>query len=338
MPDIDIEALRQAQVWLHQDKAVALAWVTKSWGSAPRPPGACLAVAEDGSFAGSVSGGCVEGDVIAEALEVMAAGTFKSLRYGVTHNRAWEAGLACGGTIELCVHPCPERAVVDDMIARYDARQPFVAALDLNRGHFHLWTSAAAPSPLLADALATALQTETTARISEQPEAYVLIPFAPRLRLVIVGAVHIAQALCPMATLAGYAVTIIDPRPAFASRQRFPDTTLVHAWPDEALRTLKPDDRTAIVALTHDPKLDEAALEAALASKAFYIGALGSRKTQAARRRRLRAGGHDAAALDRIHGPVGLAIGARGPAEIAVAILAEMTAALRGVTAGGDRS
>jgi xanthine dehydrogenase accessory factor len=159
----------------------------------------------------------------------------------------------------------------------------------------------------------------------------------PPPRLLIVGAVHIAQVLAPMAALAGYGVAVIDPRRAFASDRRFPDLALSTAWPDEALAELKPDRRTAVVTLTHDPKLDDPALESALRSEAFYLGALGSRKTHAARLARLRARGFDDAALARIHGPVGLAIGAESPAEIALSIMAEITAVRRQAT-GADRS
>lgn len=152
----------------------------------------------------------------------------------------------------------------------------------------------------------------------------------PPLRLVIVGAVHIAQALAPMAVLAGYAVIVVDPRRAFATAERFPGVVLNGEWPDDALAALRPDRRTAIVALTHDPKLDDPAMVAALGSPAFYVGALGSRKTHGQRRERLLAAGADAAGIERIRGPVGLDIGAVTPAEIAIAILAEMTMALRG--------
>ncbi len=153
--------------------------------------------------------------------------------------------------------------------------------------------------------------------------------WSPPLRLILVGAVHIAQPLVPIATATGYAVTIVDPRGAFATRDRFPGIDLTDDWPDEAIERLKPDHRTAIVTLTHDPKLDDPALDAALKSDAFYIGALGSRKTHAARLKRLTALGHDQAALDRIHGPVGLSINAASPAEIAISIVGQITQVLR---------
>ena len=172
---------------------------------------------------------------------------------------------------------------------------------------------------------------EDKARTVETPEGEVFINvFNPPLRLLIAGAVHIAQPLARMAALAGYNVTIIDPRRAFATQERFPGVTLLTEWPDAGVAELKPDARTAIVTLTHDPKLDDAALGAALNSDSFYIGCLGSKKTHAARLERLRLAGFEDAALARIHGPVGLAIGAKSPAEIAISILAQLTSALRG--------
>ncbi len=165
--------------------------------------------------------------------------------------------------------------------------------------------------------------------IEKEENAYFLNPYLPPLRLIVVGAVHIAQPLCRMAMLSGYEVAIIDPRTAFATTARFPDVDMITEWPGEALRALRPDCRTAVVTLTHDPKLDEPALDAALRSNAFYVGALGSRKTHAARLNRLAAEGHEDAALQKISGPVGLDIGAKSPAEIALSILAEMTLFLR---------
>lgn len=181
----------------------------------------------------------------------------------------------------------------------------------------------------LSEAAAAALSTDRSHTIEWEGQEWFLQVFSPPLRLFLIGAVHIAQVLVPMARLAGYAVTVIDPRSAFASPARFPDTELIQQWPDRALVRLNPDMRTAVVTLTHDPKLDEPALRVALASEAFYIGALGSRRTHSRRLERLAAEGADPARLARIHGPVGLDIGARSPGEIAVSILAQMTQVLR---------
>lgn len=179
------------------------------------------------------------------------------------------------------------------------------------------------------DAIREAHRRDRSTTIETEAGPVFLQVFNPPLRLVVVGAVHIAQALVPMASLTGYAVTVIDPRRGFATAERFPNVTLVDAWPDEAMEALAPDERTAVVTLTHDPKLDDPALDVALRSRAFYIGALGSKRTHAARLERLSAMGHGPEALARIHGPVGLDIGAVSPAEIAISILAQMTAVLR---------
>jgi xanthine dehydrogenase accessory factor len=182
----------------------------------------------------------------------------------------------------------------------------------------------------VADAVANALRRDQSLAADTSLGSTFLQVFNPPLRLVVIGAVHIAQALAPMASLAGYQVTVVDPRRAFATDSRFPDVTMTVDWPDEAMQALAPDRRTAVVALTHDPKLDDPGLDVALRSEAFYIAALGSRRTHAGRLERLAGLGHDAATLARIHGPAGLDIGAVSPAEIAVSVLAEMTRVLRG--------
>jgi xanthine dehydrogenase accessory factor len=181
----------------------------------------------------------------------------------------------------------------------------------------------------VAEAVATALRRDRSSAVDTSMGSTFLQVFNPPLRLLVIGAVHIAQALAPMASLAGYHVTVIDPRRAFATDSRFPDVAMTRDWPDEAMAALAPDRRTAVVALTHDPKLDDPGLDAALRSEAFYIAALGSRRTHAGRLERLKELGHDDATLARIHGPAGLDIGAVSPAEIAVSVLAELTRALR---------
>lgn len=224
-----------------------------------------------------------------------------------------------------------KQALLEQVLEDRAAKRPVVVATDLASGVqrlIHPQAPEAAGDPLRAAAQA-ALRADRSGAV-ETPEGRVFLQvFNPPLRLLIVGAVHIAQPLARMAALAGYAVTVIDPRRAFASAERFPGVDLVTDWPDEALDRLAPDGRTAVVTLTHDPKLDDPALASALNSGCFYIGALGSRKTHAARLERLRRQGFGEGALARIHGPVGLDIGARSPAEIAIAILAEITASLR---------
>ncbi len=294
-----------ARDWLSAGRGVALATVIETWGSAPRRVGSQLAVRDDGLFAGSVSGGCVEGDVITEALDLIRGGGARRLDYGVADATAWEVGLACGGRIAVLVQ------------AVADGRFP-PALLD---------RLAAARADGESVTLATDLAAGTT---SEAAAGDFVHTYPPPLRLAIVGAVHIAQALVPMARLIGYAPLVIDPRGLFGREARFAGIERDDGWPDEALARWRPNAASAVVALTHDPKLDDVALAAALRSRAFYIAALGSRKNHAGRRERLAALGFAAADLDRIHGPAGLDLGAATPAEIALSIAAQMTAAWRG--------
>ena len=219
------------------------------------------------------------------------------------------------------------KALIDAKLAGRAA----VLALDLESGNDTLIfpLEARETSELIQEAR-SALQADKAGEVEVDGRKLFLNVFAPPLELVVIGAVHISQALAPMASLLGYKVTVIDPREAFGTEERFPNVRLLNIWPDEALKASPPHARTAIVTLTHDPKLDDAALIPALASPAFYVGCLGSRKTQLARVNRMRRAGLSDEAIARIHGPVGLRIGARSPAEIAIAILAEMTAVLRG--------
>lgn len=224
-----------------------------------------------------------------------------------------------------------KRALLERLLEAKRAKRPVALITDVTDGRQLLLDGAETAGDLSANA---ALLQAARARLAQDrsglldDERHFVQAFLPPLRLAVVGAVHIAQALVPMAALAGYAVTVIDPRRAWATDERFPGVALVAEWPDDALDAFAPDGRTAVVTLTHDPKLDDPALVRALRSPAFYIGALGSTRTHAKRLERLRAEGLDEAALARIHGPAGLAIGARSPAEIAVSVLAEMTAAL----------
>jgi xanthine dehydrogenase accessory factor len=253
-------------------------------------------------------------------------------------------GLACGGEIQIFVECLAQpngrvqqaAAWLDPLRAECALQHPIVVALHLETGRRELLPvpasgpDRAAEPDRIETATRDSLQSDLPRLLETQDGRLFLQPFNPPLRLFLVGAVHIAQFLSRMASESGYAVTLIDPRVAFASDTRFPATRIERSWPDQALRTQGLDARTAIVTLTHDPKLDDAALQVALRSPAFYIGSLGSRKTHAQRLERLREAGFEASALARIHGPVGLDIGARSPAEIAISILAEITARLRG--------
>lgn len=331
--------VHQALAWRDAGRKVALATVARTWGSSPRPAGSKLAVNDAAEFVGSVSGGCIEGAVIQEALEVMATGASRVLEFGVSDETAWEVGLACGGKVEVFVEAvAPEvgrgitRGVLEELIEARHGKRPVVLVTPLDGSAHRLVPVAPGESgdPVLADAVAQVARRDQAEVVDAAGGVFLLEPHPAPLRLLIVGAVHVAQPLAQMAALAGFAVTIVDPRRAFATAARFPGQALVVGWPDVAIAELLPDARTAVVTLTHDPKLDDPALVAALGSEAFYVGCLGSKKTHGARRVRLGEHGVGEAALDRLHGPVGLRIGARTPPEIAVSILAEIVASLRG--------
>lgn len=316
-----------ARAFLDAGKGAALATVIETWGSSPRPVGAQLAISSEGEMVGSVSGGCVEGAVIHAGLDAIKDGQCRVLEFGVSDEDAFAVGLACGGTIRVMVEPVGTgqglpTALLDELIARREARKPAALVTDIESWERQLCNEPEGP---LAEAIAQGFISD---RSRLEGSRFVHI-HNPPLRLIVVGAVHIAQPLLAMARLAGYDVTLIDPRETFAADHRFPGETILQDWPDEAIEALAPDARTAIVTLTHDPKFDDAALKTALGSDAFYIGALGSTRTHAKRLARLEADGVPREMLDRIHAPIGLDIGAKSPAEIAISIMAEMTERLR---------
>lgn len=308
--------------WLRAGRRPWLATVVETWGSAPRPPGSQMVVAADGGMMGSVSGGCVEGAVVAEA---QSGGSARLLTYGVADEEAFAVGLACGGTIGVLLEPVGEgetglpEALLSELVA-FRAK-PQAVALVTDLGTFARRLVAQGHDPAVDRALAAD-------KSAEEAGAFIGV-HNPPLRLFVVGAVQIAQALVPMARALGHAVTLIDPRSAFGSAARFPGEALVEDWPDEALPRLAPDARSAIVTLTHDAKLDDPAIAFALRAPVYYLGCLGSTRTHAKRLDRLRALGFSEAELARIHAPAGLDIGAKSPAEIALSILAEITQVLR---------
>jgi len=313
--------------WLAQGRRVALATVVSTWGSAPRPAGAQLVIDADGVFQGSVSGGCIEGAVVIEAQEAIKTGHCVVLEYGVADNDAFASGLACGGTIRVLVEPVgigqgPMVDLLQRLVAAYEDRRAVALSVDLATWQRRL---------VFADEAAGdgALAARFRSDKSGVEGACFVAVHNPPLRLLIVGAVHIAQALVPMARLAGYDVTLCDPRTAFGNAARFGDIAVLDDWPDAVVAGFRPDARSALVTLAHDPKIDDPALIETLASDAFYIGCLGSRRTHAKRLERLAAAGVSRAQMARLHGPAGLDIGAQSPAEIALSVLAEMTARLR---------
>jgi xanthine dehydrogenase accessory factor len=285
---------------------MALATVVSTWGSAPRPRGSHMLVHADGRFEGSVSGGCVEGDVLALAEQVIATGKSERRRYGVSDASAWEVGLPCGGSIEVMVQPIGDTGFASQLfdavaMGRDDGRSVRIAT-DLDTGKSDL------------------AEAECGERFVNR--------YAPPRRLFIIGAVQIAQSLAGIARTLGIRPVVIDPRGRFLTEERFPDTELDDRWPDEAIAAGKPDAASAVVTLSHDPKIDDPALIAALASPTGYVAALGSRRSHAARLERLAAAGVPAADLARIEGPAGIDIGAIGAAEIALSVAAGMVAAL----------
>ncbi|MGD1927035.1 MAG: XdhC family protein [Paracoccaceae bacterium] len=309
--------------WHRAGKGAALATVVQTWGSAPRPVGSQLVVSGDAEIMGSVSGGCVESAVVAEALDRLADGTCTILEFGVTDDDAFAVGLACGGTIRVLVEPIgsgqglPE-ALLDEIVSARGERRALAVETDTKS-----WTRRT-----LDYAERAAAFDGDRSGFDETGDRFLWVSNPP-LRLVVVGAVHITQPLAEMARLTGYDVTIVDPREAFASESRFPGQRLVHDWPDAALRAHGIDHRTAVVTLTHDPKLDDPAIATALRSNAFYIGCLGSKRTHGKRVSRLSEQGFSEAEIARIDAPVGADIGAKSPAEIAVSVMAELTERLR---------
>lgn len=307
--------------WHRAGRGAALATVVETWGSAPRRVGAQLAVSGEGEIEGSVSGGCVEGAVVAEALEAIEDGAPRLLTFGVSDEDAFSVGLACGGTIRVLVEPVGaviSETLLEELVGHRLDRRPVAYVADLE---------GARPGRLETGVHAERFRMDRSG-VEDDGRTFVAV-HNPPLRLVVVGAVHIAQALVPMARLVGYDPMLIDPREAFGSEARFPGERILNDWPDEAVAAVGLDTRTAVVLLTHDPKLDDPALAQALRSPAFYIGALGSTRTHAKRVARLTEAGFTEAEIARIHAPVGLDIGAAGPAEIAVSVLAEMTRVLR---------
>jgi len=316
--------------WADEGRNVAIATVISTWGSSSRPVGSQLVVDSAGVFEGSVSGGCVEPAVITEAFEVMENAKPKVLSFGVTDQEAWDIGMTCGGRIEVLIESFDSRrSIVERMLAAAKSLSPTCMVTDLGTGDAFIWDpndheSIPSIQAELENAVFDALKQGicTSCKISDR--RYYIHGIYPSPRLIIIGAVDIARVLARIASLSNYDVIIIDPRGAFATKERFPDVEVLVDWPDEALANMTLHSHTAIVALTHDPKIDDVALNQALLSNAFYIGALGSRNTHAGRIDRLKSKGFKEQDLARIRGPVGLDIGAKTHAEIAVAIMGEV--------------
>jgi xanthine dehydrogenase accessory factor len=337
------DILDQVERWRESGERVAVATVIQTWGSAPRPAGSAMALTSGGKIAGSVSGGCVESAVVESGLRTLSTGRPERLRFGVSDETAWSVGLACGGTIEVFVEPL--RAEVFDAVreAIHEGRPAAVATVVggtegmLGRRLVICHDGTVAGSlddgfdAVVAAEAREALATGAPRRLEptpERPTEIFIDVLQPPPRLIVVGGVHIAIPLVAIAKTLGYRTVVVDPREAFGRAERFPDVDrIVSAWPDRGLEEIGIDSATAVAVLTHDPKLDDPALAAALRSPAFYVGALGSRRTQEKRRQRLIEAGLDEQMLGRLYAPIGLPIGGRSPQEIALSIMAQIVAA-----------
>jgi xanthine dehydrogenase accessory factor len=309
MDNVDLQVLRQVAQWCTDGRRVVLGTITRTWGSAPRPPGSVVAIRDDGMVTGSVSGGCIEDDLIDKAREgVLASGVPKVVRYGIDADAAHRFGLPCGGLIELVLEPVLPRTRIGELLERLSKGERVRRVLTIASGDVVLEPAGDTDELQLTDSTLTTHH-------------------GPRWRLVLIGAGQMTQYLAQMARALDYEVIVCDPRDEYATGFAIEGATLSRQMPDDLISELKPDGHTAIIALTHDPKLDDLALMEALRSPAFYVGAIGSRANQAKRKQRLIDHfGMDASEFERLHGPVGLKNGARTPPEIAIGILAELTA------------
>jgi xanthine dehydrogenase accessory factor len=323
--------------WHLEGETIAMATVIRVDGSAPRSEGAKMLVTQSGRVEGSVSGGCVEGDVVEAARSVMKSGTPVTMHYGINKNMMWDIGLSCGGAIDVFIELLPkgsmptfESGVVScTVVSGPDRVGERMYVRPSAGGAAHLDGTLGSAELDAAVRTACGRAGETGASRVHTIGAYEIFvdPQLDRPRLVIVGAVHIAAALCDYATRSGFSVTVIDPRERLNNRERFPAAAhLVVGWPEDELPALGFDDNTYVAVLTHDEKFDDPTLDYVLRRNVRYVGAIGSKKTQALRRKRLADAGISPASIDRLHAPIGLDIGAESPEEIAVAILAEMIA------------
>ncbi|WP_063532999.1 XdhC family protein [Burkholderia sp. MSMB1589WGS] len=315
MESVDLEVLRTSARWLGEGRRALLVTVVRTWGSSPRPEGAMLAVRDDGLVVGSVSGGCIEDDLIAR---VQASGVAswtrpEAVKYGVTAEEAHRFGLPCGGTIELVLEPLAPASGIAALCDAVEHGRLVARTLELATGE-----------ATLASAIATDGLHFDGARL--------VTIHGPRYRMLVIGAGQLSRYLCQIAAGLDYQVTVCDPRDEYTDAWDVPGTRVVRTMPDDTVLDMQLDRRSAVIALTHDPKLDDLALMEALKTPAFYVGALGSRRNSQARRERLREFDLSAAELARLHGPAGIYIGSRTPPEIAVSILAEVTAAKNGVS------
>lgn len=312
MDSLDLQVLQQAREWKRAGYGVWLVTVIETWGSAPRPPGALLALRDDGLVVGSVSGGCVEDDLIDRVRHGERVGVPSLVTYGVTKEEAARFGLPCGGNLRLVQEPLGDPAWIDEVLARTARHELVARRLELATGVVTVEAASRGESFAFDGASLRAL-------------------FGPRWRLLIVGAGQLSRAVAQMALMLDFEVIVCDPREEYHLSWDVPHSTFSQAMPDDLVLELQLDPHCAVVAVTHDPKLDDMVLLEALKSPAFYVGALGSRGNTAKRKQRLRDFDLSDAEIDRLHGPIGLDLGSKTPAEIAVSILAEIVAVRNGV-------
>jgi xanthine dehydrogenase accessory factor len=308
MDNVDLSVLRKISEWQKSGQRVVMGTIIRTWGSAPRPIGSIVAIRGDGQIAGSVSGGCIEDDLIDKVRQgALALQTPQQVRYGISAEEANRFGLPCGGTLELMLEPIGAHSQIDALLQALSRGERVRRCLDLASGAVQLEPAAGADALVVNETRMTSFH-------------------GPRWRLLIIGAGQMTEYLATMALALDYEVIICDPREEYADGWIVPGTKLVRSMPDDTVVELQVDAHTAVIALTHDPKLDDLALMEALKTDAFYVGAIGSRANQDKRRARLLEFDVSAEQLGRLHGPVGIKNGARTPPEIAVAILAHMTA------------
>jgi len=313
MDSVDLEVIRTALQWTRAGHRATLGTITHTWGSAPRPVGAMMVIRGDGQVVGSVSGGCVEDDLIAKVRDESLAATKPVVTtYGVTQEQATRFGLPCGGTLQLVLEPVGAQSKLEELLAIIERHELAARFLDMDSG-------------------AVRLEAGKWSDLLEFDGKILKTVHGPRWRLLIIGAGQVSRYLAQMAQALDYHVTVCDPREEYSAEWPLPDVPIDRGYPDDVVLAMNADAHTAVVAVTHDPKLDDAALLEALKSPAFYVGALGSKKNNDARRKRLTEFDLAEHEIARLHGPVGLRIGSKTPPEIAVSILAEMTAVRHGV-------
>lgn len=324
------DVLAAARKWLDSEGKVAMATVVGTWGSAPVRIGGQMVVAPDGQFEGSVSGGCVEGEVIAETEDILESGKPKTLTFGVADETAWQVGLPCGGQIKVFLERLDKSngtELLERAIAARSNRRGLLVKTQLNDGRREIFDR----EDTRADAEIAERFESGESRLVEGPQGEVFLhAMVPPARILIIGATHIGQILAQLVQMAGHEVTVIDPRTAFAAETRFPGIKLDTEWPQDAIPRIGLDPYTAVVALAHVGHIDDEALKLAMRSDCFYVGALGSQRNHSKRKERLKAAGFSDEEIGRIHSPIGLNIGAHSPPEIAISIMAELVLKLRG--------